>query len=76
MTMDNKRQMKEMTQSLLEGMRKEVGKTMRKVDSCRDMTVEGLKGIIRNGMESMVKAVEGILTGMAEVHDVESRVST
>jgi len=75
MTMDNKRQMKEMTQRLLEGMRKEVGKTMRKVDSCRDMTVEGLKGILRNGMEGMVKAVEGILTGMAEVHDVESQES-
>ena len=76
MTLNDKNSMIEMTKKLLEGMRREAGKTMRKVDSCRDMTVEGLKGIIRNGMESMVKAVEGILTGMAEVHDVESRVST
>jgi hypothetical protein len=47
--------MKEITQKLLEGMRNEVSKTMRKIDSCRDLTGDGLKGIIRNGMEIWLK---------------------
>jgi hypothetical protein len=63
--------MKEMTQRLLEGMRKEVGKTIRKVDSCRDITGETFKGIIRNGMENIVKAVEGVLIGLSEALDGE-----
>ena len=71
MTLYDKNSMTEMTKKLLEGMRKEVGKTMRKVDNCRDMTGESLKGIIRNGMENMVKAVEEVLIGMSEGLDGE-----
>jgi hypothetical protein len=63
--------MNEVTQKLLEGMRNEVRKTMRKIDSCRDMTGDGLKGIVRNGMENLVKAVEGVLLGMSEELDKE-----
>ncbi|MFO0007470.1 MAG: hypothetical protein ACK559_40780, partial [bacterium] len=65
--------MKELTQNLLEGMRKEVGKTMRKIDSCRDMTGDTMKSIIRNGMENLVKAVEGVLLGLSEELDKERK---
>ncbi len=65
--------MEELTQNLLEGMRKEVGKTMRKIDSCRDMTGDTMKRIIRNGMENLVKAVEGVLLGLSEELDKERK---
>jgi len=35
------------------------------------LTGDGLKGIIRNGMENLVKAVEGVLLGMSEELDKE-----
>jgi hypothetical protein len=66
MTMDDKKTMRELAQKLLEEMRKEVGKTIRKIESCRDMTGEGMKGIMRNGMENMIKVVEGVFLGMSE----------
>jgi hypothetical protein len=65
--------MKELTENLLEGMRKEVGKTLRKIDSCRDMTGDTMKSIIRNGMENLVKAVEGVLLGLSEELDKERK---
>jgi len=65
--------MKELTENLLEGMRKEVGKTLRKIDSCRDMTGDTMKSIIRNGMENLVKAVEGVLLGLSEELDEERK---
>ena len=64
--MDDKKTMRELAQKLLEEMRKEVGKTIRKIESCRDMTGEGMKGIMRNGMENMIKVVEGVFLGMSE----------
>ena len=65
--------MKELTENLLEGMRKEVGKTLRKIDSWRDMTGDTMKSIIRNGMENLVKAVEGVLLGLSEELDKERK---
>ena len=65
--------MKELTENLLEGMRKEVGKTLRKIDSCRDMNGDTMKSIIRNGMENLVKAVEGVLLGLSEELDKERK---
>jgi hypothetical protein len=65
--------MKELTENLLEGMRKEVGKTLRKIDSCWDMTGDTMKSIIRNGMENLVKAVEGVLLGLSEELDKERK---
>jgi len=73
MTMNDKNTMKELAQKLMEEMRKEVGKTIRKIDCCRDMSGEGLKSIMRIGMEHMIKAVEGVLIGMSEGLDEERK---
>jgi hypothetical protein len=64
--MDGKKTVRELAKKLLEEMRKEVGKTIRKIESCRDMTGEGMKGIMRNGTENMIKVVEGLFLGMSE----------
>ena len=50
MTLNDRSTVKELTQQLLEGMREEARKAMRKIDSCRDISGEGMKGIMRNGM--------------------------
>ncbi len=71
--MNDKNTMKTLAQKLMEEMRKEVGKTIRKIDCCRDMSGEGLKSIMRIGMEHMIKAVEGVLIGMSEGLDEERK---
>jgi len=63
--------LKEVTQKLLSELKKEVGKTVRRIDSCREVTGEGLKGIVRTGMENMVKALEAVLIGLSEGMDGE-----
>jgi hypothetical protein len=50
-------------------MRNEVGKTMRKIESCRDMTGEGMKGLLRTGLDNMVKALERVLLSLSEELD-------
>jgi hypothetical protein len=65
--------LKELTQELLSELKKEVGKTVRRIDSCREWTGEALKGIMRTGMENMLKAVEVVLLGMSEGIDGEMR---
>jgi hypothetical protein len=65
--------LKELTQELLSELKKEVGKTVRRIDSCREGTGEALKGIMRTGMENMLKAVEVVLLGMSEGIDGEMR---
>ena len=66
MVLHEKNTLKDLTQELLSELKKEVGKTVRRIDSCREVTGEALKGIMRTGMENMVKAVEVVLLGMSE----------
>ncbi len=73
MVLHEKNTLKDLTQELLSELKKEVGKTVRRIDSCREVTGEALKGIMRTGMENMVKAVEAVLLGMSEGIDVGLR---
>ena len=66
MTLNEGNSLQQVTQKLLSELKKEVGKTVRRIDSCREVTGEGLKGIVRTGMENMVKAVEAVLLGISE----------
>ena len=51
---------------MVKGMRNEMNTVLWKMERSRDMSPEALKNMIRNGLESMVGAVEKVMNGVSD----------
>ena len=50
---------------MVKGMRNEMSTVLWKIERSRDLSPEALKHMLKNGLESMVGAVEKVMNGVA-----------
>ncbi len=51
---------------MVKGMRNEMSTVLSRIERSRDLSLEAIRGMLKNGLESMVGAVEKVMTGVSD----------
>ena len=56
----------EFCERIIKGLRKEINGVVREIEKNKSMTVEGMKGLLKDSLEAVVSSVEKVMTGASD----------